>query len=215
MKICLNAPVTYWHPVGSEPLPQAPSPLGREAGKVCQTIFWTLVLALSVCQSTSLAAQTKMPGYAVDVWMHDNFPDTIRFYCLQGYDPAKCEDHVLTLRRQLARYPISGLASWSFFLVPTGLWGEMVRAAGGPTGSPAFTALHSRETFFQDALFSPTALQRAQLMQMFHVDQDAQLELAVSHELGHALCRDTNEQRTAVQAENLRESRALHCKKTK
>jgi hypothetical protein len=156
-----------------------------------------------------------MSAYSVEVRRHDNFPDTIHFYCLQGYDLSKCEDHVLTLRRKLARYPISGLASWSFVLVPTGLWGEMVRAAGGPTGSPAFTALHSRETFFQDALFSPTALQRAQLMQMFGVDQDTQLELAVSHELGHALCQDTNERRAAAQAENLRESRALHCKQTR
>jgi hypothetical protein len=189
MKIRLNASVKYWQHARSEPLRLAPPHLGRKTGRFRETVFWTLVLGLSVCHSTWLAAQTKMPGYAVDVRMHDNFPDTIHFYCLRGYDAAKCEDHVLILRNKLARYPISGLAPWSFFLVPTGLWDDMVRAAGGPVGSPAFTALHSRETFFQEALFAPTALQRAQLMQMFHVDQDAQLELAVSHELGHALCQ--------------------------
>ena len=215
MEICLNVPVTDWHHVGSEPRPPAPSQLGRDTGKLCQMVFWALVLVLCVFHPTSLASQTRMSAYSVEVRRHDNFPDTIHFYCLQGYDLSKCEDHVLTLRHKLARYPISGLASWSFVLVPTGLWGEMVRAAGGPTGSPAFTALHSRETFFQDALFSPTALQRAQLMQMFGVDQDTQLELAVSHELGHALCQDTNERRAAAQAENLRESRALHCKQTR
>jgi hypothetical protein len=215
MKSSLNAPITYRHYAGFEPPPQALSQLGHGAGKFCLAVCWALILGLYLCRPTSLVSQTRMTAYSVEVRKHDNFPETIHFYCLQGYNLAKCEDHVLTLRRKLAPYPISGLASWSFFLVPTGLWDEMVRAAGGPTGSPAFTALHSRETFFQDALFSPTALQRAQLMEMFRVDQDTQLELAVSHELGHALCNDANEQRTAAQAENLRENRALHCKQAK
>jgi hypothetical protein len=97
----------------------------------------------------------------------------------------------------------------SFVLVPSGDWEEMLRAAGGPPDSPAFTALHSRMTFFQDALFAPTSSQRAQFMQIFLADQNALFELAVSHELGHVICHESNEQKATACGRRLRAGKAL------
>jgi hypothetical protein len=176
----------------------------------CVRVF--VLTGLLACHITVLDAQTRTIGYSVDVRAHDNFPNAIHFYCVGGYNLAKCKAHVLILRHELTRYPIADLISWSFFLVPSDIWDEMVDAAGGPRGTPAFTALRSHETFFQDAIFSPTPWQRAEMMQMFRMDQNALFRLAVSHELAHALCRETNEQRAAAQGLDLQAGRAPRCK---
>ena len=178
--------------------------------KVWQKIALFLILGLA-CPTPVLNAQTRTTGYSIEVQAHDNFPKAVHFYCLEGYDLAKCKAHVLILRRE-ARYPIADLFSWSFFLVPSGIWEEMVQAAAGPAGTPAFTALHSRETFFRDALFSATPLQRVEMMQLFRVDQPALFKLAVSHELAHALCQEANEQRAATESLSLQAGTAPRCR---
>jgi hypothetical protein len=182
-----------------------------DSPKVWKRIALFLTLGLTF-PTPVLKAQTRTTGYSVEVQAHDNFPNAIHFYCLEGYDVAKCKAHVLILRRELARYPIADLFSWSFFLVPSGIWEEMVRAAGAPAGTPAFTALHSRETFFRDALFSPTPLQRVEMMQIFRLDQITLFKLAVSHELAHALCQEANEQRASAESLNLQAGRAPRCR---
>lgn len=176
------------------------------------TLALVLALELLACPISMLNAQTRTTGYSVEVRGRDNFPNSINFYCLEGYNVEKCKAHVLILRRELARYPIDDLTSWSFLLVPSGSWDEMVRAAGGPIGTPAFTALHSRETFFQDALFSPSPMQRAEMMRMFRVDQNTLFKLAVSHELAHALCQESNEQRAFAEGLNLQAGGAPRCR---
>jgi len=204
---------TYLNARTAQPAPRlAITNYAPDSPKVWKRIALLLILGFLACSTPVLNGQTRTTGYSVEVQAHDNFPKAIHFYCLEGYDVAKCKAHVLILRRELARYPIGALTSWSFLLVPSRIWEEMLRAVGGPAGTPAFTALHSRETFFQDALFSPTPLQRVEMMQIFRVDQTALFKLAVSHELAHALCQEANEQRASTESLNLQAGRAPRCR---
>jgi len=59
--------------------------------------------------------------------------------------------------------------------------------------SPAFSALVPRETFLEEALFAHNPVRTAELMEEWQKSMPKLLELAVSHELGHALCEEPNE----------------------
>ena len=178
--------------------------LGSNPRKFKRKLMFLLALSFRLSGTPAITAQTLVNVYSVEVHRQDDFPGSIHFYCLKDYNLATCEKHVFALRRELTHYPLGDLAPWSFVLVPSRDWEEMLRAAGGPPGSPAFTALHSRKTFFQDALFSPTPSQREQFMQIFSVTQNPLFELAVSHELGHVICRETDEQKATACGRDLR-----------
>jgi hypothetical protein len=183
-------------------------PLGwgyRRSKRTLGLFFALLFLIYSV----PVRAQTRVDAYSVEVRSEDGFPDGIQFYCLLAYNLTDCKKHAIALRQELTHYPISAIVPWSFVLVPSSSWGEMLHAAGGPSGSPAFTALHARETFLEDALFEPTALQRAQFRRVFHLDENGLFKLAVSHELGHILCRETNESKASICGQNLRKEKGL------
>ena len=62
---------------------------------------------------------------------------------------------------------------------------------------PALTALDARTAFFEEALIAGPSGRLSELMDIWHVDRDGLLDLAVRHELGHALCGEENEQQDA------------------
>ena len=72
-------------------------------------------------------------------------------------------------------------------------WGELIHSLGGNAGSPAFTVIEQRTTVFEQALFSASPRRRTELLQMFSAAGDDLLRIAVSHELGHALCSEADE----------------------
>ena len=130
---------------------------------------------------------------------------------------AKCtcqthNQHVLSLRRVLAHYPIEQLGTWSFVLIPSADWRDLVRDIKNP-GSPALTEIERRTTVFEEVLFSPRSspMRSAELLNMFNIPMEALLDLAVSHELGHALCQEKDEERTNTYGRNLRARQALVC----
>jgi hypothetical protein len=59
---------------------------------------------------------------------------------------------MLILRRVLNGYHADELGEWSSVLVRTREWEQILSIRGFDTGSPAFTYLPARETFFDDAL---------------------------------------------------------------
>jgi hypothetical protein len=63
----------------------------------------------------------------------------VQFFCTPDYNRDECHQHALELRRVLMSYPLERLGSWSFALVPSDKWKDLIRALGGPTHSPAFT----------------------------------------------------------------------------
>jgi hypothetical protein len=103
---------------------------------------------------------------------------------------------------------------WSFVLVPSYKWKDLVRSLGGPTHSPAFTIFEQRTTVMESSLFSATATRSDEFQQVFGVTGEALLELAVSHELGHCVCQDQDERKADDYGRQLREGKTPDCGRT-
>jgi hypothetical protein len=75
--------------------------------------------------------------------------------------------------------------------------------------SPAFTAIEPRETFLEEALFLHDPLRIAELMAEWQRSMPKLLELAITHELGHAFCEEPNEVAANHFSEELRKGRTV------
>lgn len=143
--------------------------------------------------------------------INDPLPKGIQFFCAENYDRQECQQHVAMLDRMLARYPIELIGNWSFVVATSNQWKAMVRSFGGNADSPAFSILERRTTVFEEGLFSATAERRAELLRLYGLSGDALFELAVSHELGHALCTDAKENHADEYGRQLRAGKIPVC----
>jgi hypothetical protein len=161
------------------------------------------------------AAQTQtLRVVPVDLEGPAQTTKNVQFFCTQDYNPDECHQHALELRRALMSYPLERLGAWSFALVPSDKWQDLIRALGGPTHSPAFTIFEQRTTVLESSLFSPTATRSAEFRRVFGVTGEALLELAVNHELGHGICQERDEGRANDNGRELRQTKAVDCTKT-
>ena len=83
--------------------------------------------------------------------------NSVQFFCTQDYNRDECSQHALALRGALRAYPLERLGMWSFILVPSYKWKDLVHALGGSSHSPAFTIFDQRTTVMESSLFSATA----------------------------------------------------------
>ena len=139
---------------------------------------------------------------------------SVQFFCTQDYNREGCHQHALELRRVLMTYPLEQLGMWSFVLVPSYKWKDLVHALGGSSHSPAFTAFEQRTTVMESSLFSSTATRSAELLHLFGVTGEALLELAVNHELGHCVCPDQDERKADDYGRELRKGEIPDCGQT-
>jgi hypothetical protein len=139
---------------------------------------------------------------------------SVQFFCTQDYNRDECLQHALELRRVLMTYPLDRLGKWSFALVPSYKWKDLVRALGGSSHSPAFTIFEQRTTVMESSLFSATATRSAEFLEVFGVTGEALLELAVNHELGHCVCHDQDERKADDYGRELREGKTPDCGRT-
>ena len=139
---------------------------------------------------------------------------SVLFFCTQDYNPDECLQHALELRRVLMTYPLERLGVWSFVLVPSFKWKDLVRSIGGPAHSPAFSIFEQRTTVMESSLFSANAPRSAEFLHMFGVTGEALLELAVNHELGHCVCHDQDERRADYYGRELRTGKIPDCGRT-
>ena len=161
------------------------------------------------------AAQTQtLRVVPVDLEGTAQTAKNVQFFCTQDYNRDECHQHALELRRVLMSYPLERLGMWSFALVPSEKWKDLVRALGGPAHSPAFTIFEQRTTVVESSLFSPTATRSAEFRRVFGVTGEAMLELAVSHELGHGICQERDERRADDYGRELRQAKTVDCTKT-
>jgi hypothetical protein len=159
----------------------------------------------------NIASAQSLRVIPVKIQGDDNFPKAIRFFCSPEYPPERCVQDAITLQRILRRYPVANLGVWNFAMATSDEWKNLVRSLGGITASPAFSVLGNRTTVLEEALFSPLGHRRAELIRMFGtVDRDL-LEKAVSHELGHVLCSELNENRAAHNGQDLYAGRVGVC----
>jgi hypothetical protein len=130
------------------------------------------------------------------------------FHCHTGYPLAECQKDILHLKSILTRYPIEALGHWTWVLVRSQDWKPISRTLRLNPDSPAFTALEPRETFLEEALFFHDPERTAELMKEWQRSMAELLELAVSHELGHAFCAEPNEATADHLGEQLRKGLA-------
>jgi len=137
------------------------------------------------------------------------------FHCHTGYPLVECQTDILRLKSVLIRYPIETLGHWTWVLVRSEDWAPISRRLRLNPESPAFTALEPRETFLEEALFVHDPERTIDLMREFNRSIPALLELAVSHELGHAFCTEPNEPAADRFAEDLRNGLTPRCRSSK
>jgi len=72
--------------------------------------------------------------------------------------------------------------------------------------------MEPRETFLEEALFAHDPERTSELMKEWRRSMPQLLELAVSHELGHALCAELNEAAAIRFSEDLKNGLAPPCR---
>ena len=80
--------------------------------------------------------------------------------------------------------------------------------------SPAFTFYPKRETFIEEALVTQIPVRDRELLLRRSMSIGGLLDLAVRHELGHALCNDANERNADRVARLLEEKKTICCEGT-
>lgn len=161
----------------------------------------------AIAQSRSKAS----PGYSV---LSSGLSDQ-NFYCHSGFTLADCRQDIAQLKAVLARYPADELGNWTWVLVRSQDWTSISQFLRLKSGSPAFTALDQRETFLEEALFQHQGLRSAELQRAWLMPIDKLLNLAVTHELGHALCGEPNEAVADRFGEELRQGQRPSCRSSK
>ena len=119
---------------------------------------------------------------------------SITFSCTTDYDPQQCLAGASALAKVLAHYPTAMLGEWRFVLAGSQHWRQTVKALGGDTESPAFSDLDARATVLEDTLFEGESMQKINLSQRFKQSAGGMLDFAVTHEMGHAICHERNEE---------------------
>ena len=140
-----------------------------------------------------------------------SIPRSITFSCTTSYAAPRCVADCNALAKVLTKYPIETLGDWRFVLANSDRWAEIMSALGGHQKSPAFSVLESRVTVLDEALFHATASRNTELLQQYGISLDRLLDYAVSHELGHAMCKDWKEWRAEQVGRNLRAQSPIDC----
>jgi len=116
------------------------------------------------------------------------------------------------LRGTLARYPSGTLGEWTWVLVRSQDWKPIKRRLRLDPDSPAFSFLPRRETFIEEALVAPVPGRSAELIVHWSSSIDDLLTLAITHELGHALCNEQDEHKADAYGRLLRTGRLPDCR---
>ena len=116
------------------------------------------------------------------------------------------------MRNVLVKYGAHELGEWKWMLVRSEYWKLFLAGRGFSSNVPALTSLDARVTFFDEALVAGAPGRSSELMDVWHLDRDDLLDLAVRHELGHALCNDESERNADLAAGLLKNGQPLTCK---
>jgi hypothetical protein len=160
-------------------------------------------------------AVTSVPSQAISTVDSNRTGRTQQFVCTVGITLEKCREDVSVLKKVLANYPSAELGRWKWVLVRSESWKLLLLGRGFNSGVPALTALDARTTFFEEALFAGPTGRVSELMDIWHIDRNGLLDLAVRHELGHALCGEENEWQADRVAHLLERKQAVICKGTR
>ena len=164
-----------------------------------------LIVALFVFSAHPLAAQINARANT------KTQAPAQHFACNVGYTLEECLEAARVLSKALARYPVDELGEWRWVLVRTEDWKQILSVRGFDTNHPAFSYLPKRETFVDGALVVRTSLRGAELSAIWRMPVEDLLDLAIRHELAHALCNETDELKTERGAIALKNRKPLSC----
>ena len=136
---------------------------------------------------------------------------TQHFFCNSGYTLDSCRAQIAMLRTIVAKYPTEALGEWTWVLVRSQDWKAQSRMLGLNPDSPAFTCLETRTTFIEEALVAKVPGRATELISRWHMGMTDLLNVAVEHEMGHALCHSLNEDKANHIAQILEQKRPLSC----
>jgi hypothetical protein len=137
-----------------------------------------------------------------------------KFVCNTGYTQKQCHEEMVVLRKALANYPVAQLGNWAWILVRSEDWKAILLTRGLDPDSPAFTFYPKRETFIEQALVTQMPVRGRELLLKWNMSTRDLLDLAVRHELGHALCNDANERNADRVARLLEQKKEISCETT-
>lgn len=134
------------------------------------------------------------------------------FACNVGFTPGECQVAATVLRKALARYPVDALGEWTWVLVRTEDWKQLLTERGFDSNNSAFSYLPKRETFLDAALVVRGSIRGVQLSAIWHMPMEDLLDLAIRHELAHALCNVRDETKADLAAIALKNGTPLSCR---
>jgi hypothetical protein len=138
---------------------------------------------------------------------------TQHFFCNTGYTQDACLKQIATLKNVVANAPTEALGEWTWVLVRSQDWKPLIKKVGLHQDSPAFTCLEKRTTFVEEVLVAKVSGGRSgELISRWHMGMTELLNLAVEHEMGHALCSTMDEDKANHVAELLEQNRPLSCR---
>jgi hypothetical protein len=167
-------------------------------------LFSRFLAVVALCGACPLATAASQSA-------HVNSLVTQEFFCFAELDQHECLQNIAKLRAELVRYSADLPKHWSWVIVGSEDWQSLVLKVHVDRRSPAFTAIKARETFLEGALFLPTSARTDELVRNFHVAVDQLLTLAVSHELGHAICHGGGEAIANRVSNELRSGKTIDC----
>ena len=133
------------------------------------------------------------------------------FACVSPYTIPECQEQVALFRPVLHRYNAETLGKWTWVLVRSEDWKRILGQLHLDVNSPAFSNLQMRQTFLEDVLLVPKPQRQIELLDIWHIPFDQFLEFAITHELGHALCNESDERKAEKAGQRLRKGNINPC----
>jgi hypothetical protein len=134
------------------------------------------------------------------------------FVCNVGYTARECQVAMTVVRKTLERYHVEALGEWTWVLVRTEDWKQLLLERRFDPNHPAFSYLPKRETFLDGALMVRSSIHGVELSAIWHMAIEDLFDLAIRHELAHALCNDPDETKAERAAIALKNGTPLSCR---
>jgi hypothetical protein len=163
-----------------------------------------LLSVVTLCGAYPLATAASQSA-------HVNSLVTQQFFCYAGLDHNECLQNIARLQAELLRYSADLPRHWRWVIVGSEDWQSLVLKLHVDPRTPAFTAVKARQSFLEGALFSPRPARTDELLKNFGVTGNQLLTIAVSHELGHAICNGEDEKIAKRVSDQLRSGAKIDC----
>jgi len=136
---------------------------------------------------------------------------TQHFFCNTGYKLDPCLEQIAKLKTVVAKFPTEALGEWTWVLVRSQDWKQLLETLKLNPDSPAFTCLETKTTFIEEVLVASVPHRGSELIARWHMGITELLNYAVEHEMGHAICHSLSENEANQVARILEQQRSLSC----